>query len=374
MLAALLLLACQHPSQQLPTASTNKSVHVIEAKPLRYARNFGISQLKATKRISVFTPWKGMNDTLHYELGSTPSDASGIGTFIQTPVNSVVCLSTTHLAYLAALDLHEMVIGAAGTEWINDSLMAERINAGKIRNIGRDQQLNYETIVDLNPDLVFVFGVNASSMQTLKKLEELGVQSVVVSEYMEHHPLGKAEWIKFFAAFFGVEEQADTLFSAVAERYLHIADLAGNVEHRPTVFTGLPWKGDWFVPGGKSFQATLFHDAGAAYLWADNTETSGTVVDIEVVIERALDADYWLNVNDVESLKEIAAADMRYSEFKAYSNRQVFNNNKEKNQNNGNDYWESGVVRPDRVLMDLVTIFHPGILPHHQLYYYQQLD
>jgi iron complex transport system substrate-binding protein len=39
-----------------------------------------------------------------------------------------------------------------------------------------------------------------------------------------------------------------------------------------------------------------------------------------------------------------------------------------------NDYWESGSVNPHLILADLITIFHPDLLPGHQLVYYKQLQ
>lgn len=44
------------------------------------------------------------------------------------------------------------------------------------------------------------------------------------------------------------------------------------------------------------------------------------------------------------------------------------------NENGGNDYWESGVTNPHLVLADLIKIFHPELLPDHELYFYQKLE
>jgi len=37
------------------------------------------------------------------------------------------------------------------------------------------------------------------------------------------------------------------------------------------------------------------------------------------------------------------------------------------------DYYESGVANPDKILADLVAIFHPELMPEHDFYYYTQL-
>jgi iron complex transport system substrate-binding protein len=52
---------------------------------------------------------------------------------------------------------------------------------------------------------------------------------------------------------------------------------------------------------------------------------------------------------------------------------QVFNNDAQSNPAGGNDNWESGTVRPDLILADLIGVFHPDLLRDHQLVYYRQL-
>ncbi len=60
--------------------------------------------------------------------------------------------------------------------------------------------------------------------------------------------------------------------------------------------------------------------------------------------------------------------------LKAVREKRVYNNNRRVNNEGGNDYWESGVLRPDRILEDLVSIFHPNILKGHTLFYYKRLE
>ena len=52
----------------------------------------------------------------------------------------------------------------------------------------------------------------------------------------------------------------------------------------------------------------------------------------------------------------------------------MFNNNRRTNGIGGNDYWESGITNPHLVLADLIKIFHPDLLPDHDLYYYHPLQ
>jgi iron complex transport system substrate-binding protein len=94
---------------------------------------------------------------------------------------------------------------------------------------------------------------------------------------------------------------------------------------------------------------------------------------VEAVIPVALKADYWLNVGYVDSRKDILAKDPRFAEFRAFKTDSIYNFNRRVNDIGSNDYWESGLVNPQRVLADLIRILHPGALPADTLYYYKQL-
>ena len=117
----------------------------------------------------------------------------------------------------------------------------------------------------------------------------------------------------------------------------------------------------------------MFDDAGANYIWRDNTENVSLSLDFEVVLSKAISADYWLNVSTFRSLDEISEADERFELFKAYKTQKVYNNTKTLTTYMGNDYWETGAARPDLILEDLVHIFHPDVNPNHVFNFYQKL-
>ena len=127
------------------------------------------------------------------------------------------------------------------------------------------------------------------------------------------------------------------------------------------------------MAGGKSFAARLIEDAGADYLWSDNSSTQAIPLDLESVYLRAVDADVWINPGAAVSLEDIGRLDERFLDLRVVRQGQVFNNNLRTNAAGGNDYWESGTVRPDLVLADLIRVFHPDLMADHRLVYYRQL-
>ena len=72
-------------------------------------------------------------------------------------------------------------------------------------------------------------------------------------------------------------------------------------------------------------------------------------------------------------MSDILLLDERFSDLPVVQEGRVYNNNARISQGGGNDYWESGTVRPDLVLGDLIKVFHPGLLSEHQFVYYRKL-
>lgn len=329
------------------------------------------------KVITVLNPWRDADVQFRYVLvqcGTPPPDNVGDALVIEVPVKSVVAMSTSQLPHLSELGLLDKLVGVDSFLYINNPEVRKKIAAGELVEIGGGGQVNVERALDLQPDLIMTYGVGNPEFDAHPKLLEAGLKVVLNSEYMETSPLGRAEWIKFTAAFFNREAKATGVYDTIARRYKEMATKARNAPNKPTVFAGTPFQGTWFVPGGRSYVAQLLADAGATYLWADDTSTGSQPLSFEQVFERARDADFWLNPGMWKSLADGKAEDERFTQFVAFQKGNVFNNNKRLNENGGNDYFESSPTNPDIVLADLIKIFHPDLLPDHELYFYQKLE
>jgi iron complex transport system substrate-binding protein len=119
--------------------------------------------------------------------------------------------------------------------------------------------------------------------------------------------------------------------------------------------------------------ARYLQDAGGAYAWAATPGVGSAALDVEAVYARALDADFWVHTGTWRRREEATAADPRFGAIPALTEGRAYNNNRRLNASGGNDYWESGMLRPDVVLADLITILHPDILPGRELVYYRHL-
>jgi iron complex transport system substrate-binding protein len=292
---------------------------------------------------------------------------------IRTPCQRVVCLSTTHIAFIDALNETDHVMAVSGVGNVFAETLRSKAESGRLKDIGYESSLDFEMLLSLNPDLVTVYDINGTLSPINDKMKKLNIPVVQINEYLESTPLGQAEWIKFFAEFFDKRFQADSIFNAIFQNYNELKMMTESCIFKPSVLLNLPWKGIWYIPGGKSNVAQLIADAGGNYVWKDNTENNNIPLHIEDVFEKASNADFWLNPGDVVSIHDVSGVDTRLKIFKPVQNGSMFNRNKRLNRSGGNDYMESGTVRPDLILKDLIKILHPELLTEHEFYYYTKV-
>lgn len=365
-----LLLSCQQKGKSEPEQSVNTG--------LSYARTLEIISCDDFTILRVTKPWqKADNETFSYIAARENiviPDSLAFLPVIRIPVKSVVSFSTTHIGFISALNRTETIKGISGKDYFYDSFLRKLYDNGKIMDVGYPPSIDYETIVKINPAVVFLYGLGASEAAIIKRLADAGISTIMISEFLEDHPLGKAEWIKLFAVLFDIKEKGDSLFDAVSGYYNDLIPLVRDLRQKPRVLTGLPWKGTWNMAGGSSFTAKLIEDAGGDYLWKDDNSREFIPLSLEAVFSRAGDADIWINTGTAYSIPDLISRDKRFGNIKAIRKGLVFNNNARLNPAGGNDYWESGTVRPDLILRDLISVFHPEVLEDNELVYYRKLE
>ncbi len=371
LIGSLFFLSCsQKEKSATTTISDGTSV------PLKYAEGFKVSLLDGAKLVEVTYPFQGASSGYKYLLVKQgqiiPAHNEDVRV-ITVPIQSIVCTSTTHVPMLDYLGETNKLVGFPMLDYISSEPMRKRINTGEVAELGVDKGMNIEKLVTLKPDLVMGYMLSGDYGQ-FKKIEELGMKVVLNAEYLEKHPLGRAEWIKFIALFFGKEAEADSIFNEIERAYLDTKHLAEMVDEKPTVLGGIVYGDGWFLPGGKNYAAQLFKDAGCHYLWADDPSHGFLQLSFESVYEKAYDADLWIGVGAYSSLKELRDADQRYARFRPYKEGNVYTYNARVGAKGGNEYLELGYLRPDIILNDLVRIAHPSLLPSYELYFHRKIQ
>lgn len=368
LLLCLLLLSCGNSKQ-------NRNSEVAEGKPvdLLYAKRFSIVHNTDYTTVTVYNPWQNneVYDT-YYLVKDEKVRVPENGHKIKIPLQSLMINSATHLGFMELLGELDKVKGVFSSAYIYNPTILKGVAEGKIKDLGDAFNLDIENLILLHPQAIMTSAYNADD-ENSKRMKQTGIAIIYNIEWQEKTLLGRAEWIKFMGAFFDKEQLADSIFHSVETRYNEIKAAAAKVQNKPGILSGQDYRGSWSMPTGLSYNAQLFRDAGGSYFYANDTTASGSR---SSTIEEALvhfgQADVWVGA-DASSLEELGSIDKKYQLFKAFKNKQVYNINKRKNKNGGNDYWESGVARPDLLLSDMIRILHPELLPDYETVYMEKL-
>ncbi len=343
----------------------------------QYAKGFYLEQEGADKILHIHNPWQGAEGVEYtYRLvdRDSPEDALSSMTTIPVPLKRVICLSTTHLAYIEALSQTATVVGVSGIGYVSNPEIHAAFKQGGVKDVGYEAAISYETVALLRPDVVFAYGVAGEMSAVADKLNSMGIRVVFLGDYLENNPLGKAEYLRLMAAFYNMEEKADTLFRTIIDDYETAKGLVRDIQYRPKVMMNAPWRNAWYIPGADNYLAELVRDAGGTLLGARQGMVDSAPVSLEKAYTYAMTADYWLHPNAARSLVDLRNMDSRFAATPAYRQHRVFNNSFRRTPGGGSDFWESGVVRPHIILRDLIGIFHPDLLPGYRLVYYERLE
>ena len=343
---------------------------------INYAKGFDIAYRDGYKVITVKNIWPGSEKEFRYALikkGHLLEMPESFDEIITIPINEIVVTSTTHIPSLEMLEVDTTLVGFPSLDYISSQKTRKRINQGFIKELGKNEDLNTESLLDLNPDVIVGFAIDNHD-KTLKTIKKTGIPLVYNGDWTESSPLAKAEWIKFFAAFYDKDTLANRLFSNIENEYLNAKKIAFNAKSKPTVLSGAMYKDIWYLPQGKSWAAQFIADANGDYLWKETKGTGSHSLSLESVLEKAEHAEIWIGPSYYTNLVQLKKAHAVYQHFDSFKNKKVYSFTNKVGDTGGLIYFELAPNRPDIVLKDIIKILHPELLPNHKFYFFDQLE
>ena len=356
-----------------------------------YASGFQILQVNESSKgesadsaiiLRSLNPWQGARDTertLMITSGDFMPDGFS-GQILKGMPKRIVCMSSTQVAMLEELGVADRIVGVSGLQFISSDYI--RKNKEKIVDVGYEGNIDYEKLVGASPDLVLLYGISGvNPMET--KLKSLGIPFAYIGEYLEDSPLGKAEWMVAIGAITGKEKEAKSKFAAITERYFALKDSVGKIgAPKPKVMLNMPYRDQWYVPSKGSYLVRLIEDAGGEYVVdkryfpdlniSDNSNES-VVIDLEHAVRMCDAADVWLNQGSgIEDKEGVRRQLPKLKDSAIFSKGKLFNNTLRQTPGGGNDFYEKGVLQPDVILSDLISIFYPESFTS-PLRYYKEL-
>ncbi len=365
--------ACKKEVKSIPE---NKQDSVKTA--FKYAEGFTITHNENFKILTIKNPWPKAEKEYKYALvhkdvaSKITLNKDEFDGIITIPIEKIVVTSTTHIPALELLEVEETLVGFPGTDYVSSLKTRARIEDKNIRELGKNEGINTEVLLELQPNVVIGYGIDGNN-KTFETIKKSGIPVIYNGDWVEKSALAKAEWIKFFGVLYNKEQIANTIFNSIEKNYEEAKALALKVEKQPTVISGAMHKDTWYLPNGTSPEAQILKDANVNYLYSETTGSGSLALNFETVFEKAKHAELWLSPSYYASMEALEKANEHYTKFDAFQNKTIYSFVNTTGKTGGVIYYELGTARPDIVLKDIIKICHPELLPEYTPYFFKPL-
>lgn len=331
---------------------------------LSYAQKFKLKQDEKNKifwlKLDSQKDWLGFSENGSLKKSQTECPQLVIKKFPQR----VVATSTTQLSPFLDLKESDKLIGFTQIEMVSSKLILQNFKTQKIKNLPLNP--NVEDLIVHKVDLLLTYAVSDSSEQ-VKALGQKpnGLSVLVMNEYLEPHPLGRMEWLLVYGALLNKLSLAQSLFQERLNSYQNSVAFIKNQKQHPKLLLGEYYNGKWIYPGKNSDLMKMAQDLKLDIVrpMRKNSTTSGPeFYTYEEILPLIKSSQFWYLQTSYASKEQMAQKNNLYKPFLKLQIVQLAMGNV---ANNYNDYWETGVNRPDLVIKDLISIFYPEIKRNH---------
>jgi iron complex transport system substrate-binding protein len=274
------------------------------------------------------------------------------------PYKNIAISSTTHSFLFDAIGGTGSIKGMSAMSYLQDKKLFETYKKNGVVELGKDDNLNREIIIQLAPDILMVYPCNGCDYSDYEKA---GIIVVNNAEYLEQNPLGRAEWIKVAGLITGKEQEAMDLFANISNEYNTLKKRINEIPkttNTASVILGKPIDNIWHVPGNNSFAAQLIRDAGLLYAFDDVKGNNVTTKSSEWILSKSANATYWVFTDystEEITLNNLGKQNKLYQHLNPYKLKNVIVCNAARD-----DFFGKAVIEPHVLLRDLVYHFYPS--------------
>ncbi len=353
-------------------ASTNFESSSVE---LKYAKGLKIEKGEDFTVVSIVNPWDTTTILQKYILVDSLTDKTSLpkGTVVNVPIKNVAIYTSVHVSIIEMLGKRDDISGVCEIQYIDSDTIQDRVARGIVADLGDSFAPNIEKIIDSGTEIVI-----SSPFKDMgyAGVDKLGIPIIESADYMENHPLGRAEWIKFYGLLTCKEGLANEIFASTEQEYLGLKDsvqkyLSVNNLKKSTLLVEKNYGAHWFIPHGESCMGVIYKDAGCDYIFDYLKGTGSTPFAFEEVLDKAIHADYWLiKYNSVDDMTYTSLRESfpLYAQFDAFKNKCIYGCNTGKKP-----FYEESPMNPQYLLKDMISIFYPNIFPDYQQRYFDPL-
>lgn len=295
---------------------------------LQYAKNFSLDYYEGGYRM--LKTMDGTQILIVPEGKEIPENLQEEVIVLQQPIRNLYLVSSAVMDMFAKLDALDTVrfSGQKEENWYVEEAK-EAMERGDILYAGKYSKPDYEKIVSQNCSLAIENRMITHTPEVVEMLNDFGIPVMIEYSSYESHPLGRVEWIKFFGAMVGKEEEAERIF---AEQTSILDEVTSDEKTGWTVaFFFITSNGLVQIRRSSDYIPKMIELAGGRYIFEDMGEEGGRStmnIQIEEFYQGAKDADFLIYNSTidggVESLEQLLQKCPVLEDFKAVQEGKVF--------------------------------------------------
>ena len=295
---------------------------------LAYAKNFSIDYYEGGYKL--LTIKDGTQILTVPEGKKAPDNLDESIIVMQQPVNNIYLVSSAVMDMFRELNALDTIGFSAqkAENWYVEGARAAMEN-GDILYAGKYSSPDYELLVSKKCSLAIENSMILHSPEVKEMLEDFDIPVIIEYSSYETHPLGRVEWIKFFGALTGMEEEAEKAFEKQTEIVKHVT--ATKKTDKTVAFFYITSNGLVQVRQSNDYIPKMIELAGGRYIFenlGDDSKRSTMNMQVEEFYNKAKDADYLIYNSTIDggvkSVDELIEKCSVLSDFKAVKSGDVW--------------------------------------------------
>lgn len=265
------------------------------------------------------------------ENGEAPQSLDKEIVILTRPVKDIYLVASATMDIFSELDGLDSISFSGQKEdgWFIEAAR-EEMRKGNILYAGKYSKPDYELLVSNHCALAIENMMISHSPEVVENLENFEIPVMIDYSSYESHPLGRVEWVKFYGALLGKEEDAERIFAeqtAILERVS-----ASEKTDKTVAFFFVTSNGLVQVRQSSDYVPKMIELAGGNYIFQDlgdpETKQSTMNMQIEEFYAGAKDADFLIYNSSIDggvsSIEELLDKCGLLADFKAVEDGNVW--------------------------------------------------
>lgn len=278
---------------------------------LQYAENFKVDYYKGGYILLTIT-MDGTRFLVVPENAEVPHTLDKEIVVLGYPVKDIYLVASSAMDIFSELDALDSIAFSGQKEdgWFIEAAR-EAMREGSILYAGKYSKPDYELLVSNHCALAIENMMISHSPEVVENLENFGIPVMIDYSSYESHPLGRVEWVKFYGALLGKEEEAEKIFADQAAILERVS--ASEAIDKTVAFFFITSNGMVQVRQSFDYVPKMIELAGGSYVFHNlgdpESKRSTMNMQVEEFYAGAKDADYLIynssidgGVSDVEEL------------------------------------------------------------------------